>query len=177
MKLRFNIALCLAVSVLMQSARANDADVEITSQPKRIETQPTAGPHPDEVSKTQKWGYAVTLENKTFKPIQNLEVRYIVFYKHEQLGIKAPPQKKQLSGTYPIDKIDSLGKVSFDTSPVVLTKALLIGEVGSYTYFTNGAKPKAEDSLTGIWIRVYRNGSLFAEHAQPSELTSREKWE
>jgi len=75
-----------------------------------------------------------------------------------------------------IASIDSLGKTSFDTDSVALTKASLLGPPGGYTYFVNGAKPTAADTLTGLWVRVYQNGNLFAEYSYPSGLSSSETW-
>lgn len=176
MKIHYGHAVCVAVWMLALAARAGDGDLDVSCQPKKIEDKVTAQKS-DEVSKTQKWGYSITVENKTFKPLDDLEVKYIIFYRHEYLGIKGPPQKKQASGSYTIKEVASNDKVTFDTDPVELTKASLLGPVGGYSYFTNGAKPSAEDSLTGIWIRIYQNGNLFTEFAKPSDLTDREKWE
>jgi hypothetical protein len=176
MKPRYAFAIRTAVWMLALVARAGDADVDVSCQPKKIEDRVT-GRQFNEESKTQKWGYSVTVENKTFKPLAQLEVKYIIFYKHEQLGIKGPPQKKQISGSHTISEVPSNDKVSFDTDAVELTKAALLSSLGGYTYFANGAKLKTDDSLTGIWIRIYQNGALFTEFANPSELPDREKWE
>jgi hypothetical protein len=117
------------------------------------------------------------VENQGFKNLANLQVKYIIFYKHEQLGIKGPPQKKTKSGTYSIPEIDSLGKTSFDTDSVTLTKASLVGPMGGYSYFTNGAKPTAADTLTGVWVRIYQNGALLTEYTYPADLASVETWQ
>jgi hypothetical protein len=52
-----------------------------------------------------------------------------------------------------------------------------MGASGSYTYFLNGANPKAEDSLAGIWVRMYQNGKIVGEFTKPSNLASKEKWD
>jgi hypothetical protein len=175
MKIRSGYVLCAAVWMLAAVARGGDADMDVTTQAKKIEDQVT-GQKTDEVSKTQKWGYSVTVENKTFHPLDNLEVKYMIFYKHEQLGIKGPPFKKHVNGTYTIKEVAPNDTTSFDTDAVELTRAALLGPVGGYTYFLNGAKPKVEDSLSGIWIRIYQNGTLFKEYANPSDLTEKEQW-
>ena len=35
------------------------------------------------------WVYDVTIENKTFKELTNLDLKYVIFFKQEQLGVKA----------------------------------------------------------------------------------------
>jgi len=165
--------------LLVQVARAGDSDVTITTEKKRFENKP--GPKAqlgsDETSKTEQWGYSVTIENQTFKALSNLQVKYILFYKHEQLGIKAPPRKQTKTGACTIAQLDSLGKTSFDTDSVALTRIALVGPAGGYSYFANGAKSSAADTLAGLWIRIYQNGALFAEYAYPAGLTSSEKWQ
>jgi len=177
MNIRHGFALYAAVMVMAQVVRAGDADLDITCQPRKFEDKIVAGKPSDEISKTQKWGYVVTVENKTFKPMADMEVKYIIFSKHEHLGIKGPARKQQDAGNYTIQQIAPNDKVTFNTSSVELTKTALVGAGSTYYYFPNGAKPKAEDSLTGLWIRIYQNGTLFTEFANPPSLTSREKWE
>ena len=113
--LAVSVALCLVAQV----ARAGDGDVSVTSQPKKFAKKPATGQHHGETtSKTQDWGYSITLENKTFKPFANLDVKYKIFYHHEQLGVKGPGEKKISDGSFTVDQLPSLGKISFDTSSV-----------------------------------------------------------
>ena len=169
----------MAIFLFANGAQAADSDLNITCVKKRFEAQPGgAGQIRSEGSaKSEQWGYSVTIENQGFKPLANLEVKYIIYYKHEQLGIKGPPKKETKTGTYTLAALNSLGKTSFDTHSVKLTKASLVGSFGGYTYFANGAKPTATDSLTGLWVRVYKDGNVFAEYAYPAGLTSSEQWQ
>jgi len=181
MKTRWGFILFAAVIFIVQFAHAADSDVTISVEKKRFEHTPGSGiqPKSDEAKKTDSWGYTVTIENQTFTKLQNLQVKYIIFYKHEELGVKAPAHKETKSGSYSLTSVDSIGKTSFDTDAVKLTRASLIGNTpGGYTYFVNGAKPTAEDTLTGIWIRIYnKDGNLFAEYAYPAGLSSTEQWQ
>jgi hypothetical protein len=177
---RCGLLVCAAMFLFIHVARAGDSDLNITCEKKKFEPRPgsiTEPQHSGEGSTvTEHWGYKVSIENQGFKNLSNLEVKYIIFFKQEQLGIKGPPRKETISGTYTIPEIDSLATTSFETDPVKLTKSSLVGPVGGYTYFTNGAKPSATDTLTGLWVRVYQNGNLFAEYAYPAGLTSSETW-
>jgi hypothetical protein len=168
----------MAALFLTQIAHGADSDVQITCEKKRMDSGGSELRKPsDTTKKTETWGFAVSVENQTFKPLENLEAKYIIFYKKEQLGIKGPARKETKTGSYTITSIDSLGTASFDTDTVQLTRAALIGDPGSYLYFANGAKPTAEDTITGIWVRLYKDGNLFAEYAYPSGLTSSETWQ
>ena len=75
-----------------------------------MEDDATTQEHLDETAKTDQWGYNVTVENAGFKNLANLEVKDMIFFKHEQLGVKGPARKESKSGTYTIPEIDSLGK-------------------------------------------------------------------
>jgi len=165
--------------MVAQMARAADGDVTITCEKKRVDSGASAIRKPsDKTTRTETYAFTVTVENQTFKPLQNLDAKYIIFYKHEQLGVKGPARKETKTGDFTIASIDSLAKASFDTDTVNLTRAALIGsDPDSYEYFSNGAKPTAEDSITGIWVRLYKDGNLFAEYAYPAGLTSSETWQ
>jgi hypothetical protein len=180
MKTRCGVVLWAAMFLLTHIVRADNSDLNITVEKKRIE-QPSdhalKKESGDETKKSEQWGYTVTIENQGFKALSNLQVKYIIYSKHEQLGIKGPPRKATKTGDYTITSLDSLGKTSFDTDSVKLNHAALVGPMGGYSYFGNGAKPTADDSLTGIWIRVYQGGNLFAEYAYPAGLTSSEQWQ
>ncbi len=179
MKTQCGSVLCAALLLFGQIAWAGLSDLNITCEKKKMEgqRQAAAQAHSIGTTKSEQWGYAVTVENQGFKNLSNLEVKYKIFYKHEQLGVKGPPKKETKTGDYTIPEIDSLAKTSFDTVSVTLSKSSLIGPMGGYSYFDNGAKPTATDTLSGIWVRVYQNGTLFTEYAYPSDLTSQETWQ
>jgi hypothetical protein len=116
------------------------------------------------------WVYNVTVENKTFKELDNLDLKYVIFFKQEQLGVKAAATPRQQSGSFSIDALKPHEKKSFSTNPVELNKANLVGGI-----YSSGAKPNAQDTLVGLALRVYQGGQQFAELANPSLL--REKAE
>ena len=63
-------------------------------------------------------------------------------------------------------------KKNLATEAVEITKHHL---AGGWVY-TSGAKPKADDALGGLWVRVMQGGQQFSEYANPSTLL-KEKWE
>jgi hypothetical protein len=180
MKTRLGFVLWMALSMFSLAARAGDLDLTITSEPKHLPDKASSGgaaKQGDEVSKVQQWGYTINLENTTFKPMENLEVKYIIFYSQEKLGQKGPPLKQHKNGSNTVNDLAAGAKASFDTDSVTLTKAALLGPPGGFEYYANGARSKAEDKLTGVWVRVYKDGNVFAEYANPPSLTSREQWQ
>ena len=73
------------------------------------------------------WIYDVTIENTTFKELTNLDLKYVIFFTQERLGVKADPTKRQQSGSFSIDWLKSHEKKSFSTNPVELNKSNLVG--------------------------------------------------
>jgi hypothetical protein len=120
----------------------------------------------------ENWIYDVTIENKMFKELDGVEVKYTIFFTQEKLGVKADPTPHHQNGTLTIPALKSHEKKTFSTDSIELDKANLVGE----WHYTNGAKPGAHDTLVGLAVRIFQNGQQFAEYANPSTLL-REKWE
>jgi len=120
----------------------------------------------------ENWIYELTIENKTFKELDALEVKYAIFFNKEKLGVKAAPTAQHQNGTLSIPALKPHEKQTFSTDTVELDKANIVGE----WHYTNGAKPGAHDTLVGLAVRIFQNGQQFAEYANPSTLL-REKWE
>lgn len=153
------------------SGHAANSDVEIHCAPKKVdETADPGSGH--KTSAKEHWTYEVTIENKTFKDLGSLEVKYIIFFKQEKLGVKAVPMARRQNGSTTLDLIRPHEKKSFSTDPVELNKSHLVGRY----HYTSGAKINVQDRLDGLWIRVYQNGQQLAEYANPSTLT-KEQWQ
>jgi hypothetical protein len=169
-------ALLVAVSlwIALPAVHAGFDDLEINCVAKKYEetTKLSKGGGDANVTKEQ-WGYEVTLENKTFKDLTGLEIKYITYYKQAQLGSKAAPVLRHKSGSSTIETIKGHEKSEFKTDKIELKKSSL---AGGYTY-ADGAKISVQDALAGLWIRVYQNGAQIAEFAKPSSLPSKEKWQ
>ena len=151
---------------------AGNFDVEIHCTPKKVDEQVRKASDGGANTTKEHWTYEVTVENKTFKDLANLDVKYAIFFKTEQLGVKADATPKQQLGSYNIPALKPHEKKSFTTDRVELDKSNLVGN----WIYSSGAKPNAQDTLVGVAVRVYQNGQLFAEYANPSTL-SKEKWQ
>jgi hypothetical protein len=164
---------CLATGLGQTKVQAGNSDVEIHCVAKKLDEKVNQGSGEGSFAVTKEhWIYEVTIENKTFKDLANLEVKYVIFFNKEQVGVKAAPTPRRQAGTAQLDSLKSHEKRSFTTDPVELDKANLVGNY----YYASGAKTGAHDTLTGLGVRVMQAGQQFAEYANPSTLL-REKWE
>jgi hypothetical protein len=151
---------------------AGNFDFEIHCFPNRIDQSVKKVSDGGANETKEHWIYDVTIENKTFKELTNLDLKYVIFFTQERLGVKADATKRQQSGNFSIDSLKSHEKKSFSANPVELNKSNLVG----HWHYESGAKPNAQDTLVGLAVRVYQGGQQFAEFANPSTLL-REKVE
>lgn len=159
---------------LTNASMAGNSDLEIHVVPRGLdhnEKRTGTGSGTDTV---EHWVYDITIENKTFKELTDLQVTYNAFYKHERFGStsKDAPEAKRKTGTIALPSIKPHEKKVLTTDQLELTKHYLTGG----WYFSNGGKIAANDALDGLWVRVMQGGQLFAEYANPSTLI-KEKWE
>jgi hypothetical protein len=172
LKTRFLLAsLGLLLFALPAIAAAPTFQVEVKCEPKRAEVKRSASDSTEEAA--ENWDYLVTITSHSFKEIPDLRVDYVVFSKHERFGSKIEGKAKRTTGSKTLGNLASNGKTSFETEQVILKKSRLKAD----WYYTNGAKGKAKDELSGIWVRVYSGSELINEFAQPASLKTREKWE
>ena len=164
--------LVIAPVIAANVVRAANFDVEIHCVAKRVSQEVKKASDGGAATTKEHWVYDVTIENKTFKDLANLEVKYIIFFKQEQLGVKAEATPRRQTGSTTIDLLKPHEKKSFSTDSIELNKANL---VGNWIYHS-GAKPNAQDTLVGLAVRVYQGGQQFADYANPSTL-AKEKWE
>ena len=151
---------------------AANSDFEIHSVPRQTD-QATKGAAEGGAAVTKEhWVYDVTIENKTFKEIKDFEIKYVVFFKKEQLGVKADATPRRQTGSVTVASLQPHEKKTQSTEAVELVKKHL---VGGYHY-ADGARPNASDTLVGVWVRVRQGGQQVAEFANPSTLL-KEKWE
>ena len=148
-------------------------DLEIHCIPKRVDQNAKmAGDGGAAVTK-EHWAYEVTVENRTFKEMDNLDVKYIIFFNQEQLGVKAAATSRRQNGGFTIAALKPHEKKVFTTDSVELSKSHL---VGNWIYHS-GAKPNATDTLSGLWVRAYQADQLLSDYANPSTLKIQQKWE
>jgi len=119
------------------------------------------------VSKEQ-WGYSVTIENKTFKPQDNLEVEYRQFV-FDDVALGKPKLTSHASKTT-VASLPSGGKFKFDTTPVDIEKEELKAN------YSRAGKEKVRDTLSGLWLRITKDGQVVYEFQNPPDLKNKAKW-
>src|SRR5438552_14835808 len=118
MKTAYRFLVLLTAVWSTNVAIAGNFDVEIHCFPKRIDQSVKKASDGGANETKEHWVYDVTIENKTFKELANLDLRYVIFFTQEQLGVKAAPTARQQSGSFSIDFLKPHEKKSFSTNPV-----------------------------------------------------------
>jgi hypothetical protein len=171
--IRFHVLAAIVAVAAATLVYAAISDVEIHCSPKRVDTSLPKNVGEDRTVSKEHWNYDVTVENKTFKSLTGIEVKYVIFYKTEELGSKAEPKTERVTGSNAIAELRPHEKKSFNTNSAELNKSHLTG----HWYYSGGERIKAEDTLSGAWFRVYQNGQQIGEYANPSTLITQQKWE
>ena len=163
----------VAMTSSENAIRAEISDVEIHCIPKKVDASGNQNsPSGSIMREKERWSYDVTIENKTFKDLSGLEMKYVIFFKQEKLGARDAATSRRQSGSLTIGSLKPHEKKSVTTNSVELDNAHLAPNY----YYSDGGRQKAQDTLGGLWVRVYQNGQQLAEYANPSTLT-RESWE
>jgi hypothetical protein len=159
--------LILLIAAAWPSAFAGNNDIEIHSVPKKLDSNVVKATDGGANRTVEHWVYEITIENKTFHDLTGMEAKYTILYTHEQLGVKLAPTPKRANGTLPIDSLKAHEKKTITTEPVELDKSNLVGN----WIYRSGAKPNAQDSLVGLALHLNQGGQLFAQYANPPNLS------
>ena len=122
------------------------------------------------VTTKEKWGYKVTMENRSFAAVSGLEVQYRQFKFDDQLkGSKLIG----VGGTASMNSLNTGQKFNFETSAVEIERF----ELRPGWVWTDESKQKVKDRLAGLWLRVLRDGEVVFEWQNPPDLKSRASWD
>jgi hypothetical protein len=160
------------VGLFCTNAWSGSMDLEIHCVAKRTDQNVKQASDGGAAVTKEHWVYEVTIENKTFRPLSDLELKYLIFLTKEKLGVKAGAASNRQNGSVTVGSLQPHEKKTVTTEAVELSKAHLVGN----WIYSSGAKPNANDSLVGVWVRVMQNGQQFAEYANPSTLL-KEQWQ
>ncbi|CAM3093758.1 hypothetical protein [Rariglobus hedericola] len=120
----------------------------------------------------EKWGYAVTIINKTSKPIDNLRTEYRLFATVDNVHVKEKEGLKKKAYQSQIENIPELGRTVFRTETISALKMKYNGNIVS----AKTGDSNSRETLTGIWMRIYLGDELVYEAAMPEKLRTTEKW-
>lgn len=120
----------------------------------------------------EKWGYAVTLTNKTSRPLENLRAEYMLFATVDNLHVKEKQGLKKQRYRSAIETVPELGRHVFRTETISAIKEKYNGNIVS----ARSGESSSREMLTGIWLRIYQDKELVYEAVMPESLRTTEKW-
>ncbi|MEI6278905.1 MAG: hypothetical protein WCQ16_05905 [Verrucomicrobiae bacterium] len=123
----------------------------------------------------EEWVYDITIENKSFKDVQNIDIKYIIFEKTQNASdvgkTKQEMVRKQGEKTVPAMK--NLERITFATESIERTNIQL---KPGYVWKSGSGKRQSKDSMSGIWLRIFVNGQQVMELMDPPTLSADQKW-
>jgi hypothetical protein len=165
------IQLLLILVAISTSAVAQLYDLQISATPKKIDQQKSRKGEHATVT-TKEMAYIVTVENRSFKSFDELNVKYMIFYADSQPGRREKPIEAHHKGSETLRNLSTHQKGQFETAPFKLEKEELDGG----WYYKSGGDGRARDRVTGVWVRAYSNGNLVGEYANPSTVAKTREW-
>jgi hypothetical protein len=164
------VSLLAILCASLSSTLAADAIVEFSAVQKRFDRK--TKDHSNSTTVMERYGYEVTVKNKTFKDTPPFEVKYAIFYSDSTPGSKKDPALKQKKGSHSIEGLARFGSVQFDTDPLTIQKVAL--DPG--WHWNSGASTVSKDSVRGIWIRAYLDGNVVGEYVNPTTISKGREW-
>jgi len=161
----------IAFALVVIPMLAQAADYEITVERKKTGIGQAKGNV--ELKTSQSWTGEVKIQSHVFKPVPELEARYIIFVKRQRLGQNRGEDKiDKVKGSSKVADLKSGMTTTFLTSEVTLKQEFL----APGWIMVSGAN-RAEDSVLGVWVKLFDGTKQVAEYVNPSTLTTKYKWE
>ncbi len=168
MKRIVNLLACAVFVLAVSTVQAGLSDVEITASKQKLEENKSKDGNV--VVNSKDIAYDITVKSKTSKPLENLDVKYVIFYEDSQAGKTDKAEEKAHTGSEKVALLEGNRTVAVKTKPLTLTTE----ELSAGWYYASGASGRAKDRTKGIWVRVYAGDKLLGEYANPSSITKRE---
>jgi hypothetical protein len=157
------------VSLLLSAvALAAPLNLTVTSLKKRFDVERSQGASSKQSS--EKWGYTITIENKSFKNLENLQVEYRQ-YKMDEV-IRGEAKLKAIPGKTTIPTLPNAKKFTFDTDPISIEKK----ELRPGWSYRGGGKEKQQDSVMGYWLKIMQGNEVVFETQYPADAKSKMTW-
>lgn len=157
--------------VAATSAAAQLYDVQISAVPRKLDEQRDRQGGNVTVT-TKEIAYKVTVENRTFRAIPELQMKYMIFYVDPQPHTREKPIEAYHTGTETLTDLQSNRAATFETKPLKLTKE----ELDAGWYWVGSGSSRVKDKVTGVWIRAYSNGALVGEYSNPTTISKKREW-
>ncbi len=119
-------------------------DVQISATPKKIDEQKSRKGEHATVT-TKEMVYIVTVENRSFKTLEELNVKYMIFYADSQPGRSEKPIEAYHKGSETLTNLTTHRKAGFETTPFKLETEELDGG----WYYRGGRRRPGQGSGDG----------------------------
>lgn len=124
-------------------------------------------------SGTQKWIGEIKVESGAAQPTPELQARYIIYVKRQSIGQKVGEDKVQeVMGSAAVPSLKRRAPYVFDTSEVELKQQSLDPNF----YLAKGGSTKASDSVSGVWVKVFKGEVEVGEYVNPNFIKEKYKW-
>lgn len=120
----------------------------------------------------EKWGYSITLINKSSTPLEKLRAEYRLFATVDSVHVKEKQGLRKRSFQSPLETVPELGRLVFRTETISAYKMKYNGNI----YSAATGDSSSREQLMGIWLRIYRDKELIYESSAPESLQLTEKW-
>lgn len=164
------LAVLSLLTVTLSVASAQLQDVQISVNRQKLDEQKSRQRGTETVT-TKEVGYKVTVQNRTFKTIPELQLKYMIFYEEPQPGSKEAREAFH-KGSHVLALLEGNRSATFDTEPLKLTTTELDGN----KFYLDGGPNKSKDRVLGVWIRAYAGDKLVGEYVNPSTLSKKNDW-
>ncbi len=169
MKLSLSVLVLLVLATFASQAALQDFDITATREKMGQERGRADG---NTTVTTKEIRYRIEVKSRSFKALENVEVKYRVFYKDQEAGSTGDGILRSQNGSEKFPLVGAQAAVTLTTKPFQLTTEQLDGN----WYYGSGAGNKSSDRVAGIWIRVYINGQLSQEFCNPSTISRKADW-
>jgi hypothetical protein len=145
-------------------------DVQISAAPRKLDEQKDRSGNVTVT--TKEIAYKVTVENRAFKTIPELQLKYMIFYVDPKPGSREKPIEAYHKGSETLTDLASNRTATFETIPFKLAKE----ELDAGWYWVGSGSSRLKDKVTGVWIRAYSNGNLVGEYSNPTTVSKKKEW-
>jgi hypothetical protein len=160
----------LVLLILATSALGQLADVHLVASPKKLDEQKSR--QGNLTITTKEVAYTVTVENRTFKAIDELQIKYMIFYLDPKPGNSGKALEVSHKGKEILTNFAANRTATFETSSLKLIKE----ELDSGWHYSGGVSGRSKDRVTGVWIRAYSNGEIVGEYSNPTTIAGKREW-
>ncbi len=119
--------------------------------------------------------YEIKVASNAFKETVPVTARYKIVVERQEIGKKAGLETfDRVAGEAPVKALAPRASESVKSELIKLRTQSLTGK----WHYTDGGRIKTQDSLVGIWVKLFdENGTEVGEYINPSTLSRKHQWD